>query len=182
MTRTRCQIQKNVERQMSEKRRTCALTGLHPRDLPFRDNADEASFHRLQKSMRQLLLLTITLGYEKFLSGGDMGADLWFAEIVNEMKNEHPFLELHFILPFETQANTWPEHWREKYYALLAKANDVETLQYRYTPGCIQSRNRHLIDSASILVAVYDGKQRGSTAYTISYAIRRKVSVIYTMT
>ncbi len=72
-------------------------------------------------------------------------------------------------MPFEEQANTWGEFWREKYFTLLEHCDDVITLQPRYTPGCYQRRNRYMVDRSSLLICYYDGKT-GGTQSTVAYA------------
>lgn len=40
-------------------------------------------------------------------------------------------------------------------------------------------RNRDIVDSADILVALYDGRNSGGTKYTIDYAIKKGKQVIF---
>ena len=46
-----------------------------------------------------------------------------------------------------------------------------------YTAGCMQRRNRYLVDNASLLLSVYDGSG-GGTGYTVGYALQKKVEVM----
>ena len=41
----------------------------------------------------------------------------------------------------------------------------------------MQRRNRHMVDNASVLLAVYDG-DGGGTGYTVAYALQQKRKVI----
>ena len=50
-------------------------------------------------------------------------------------------------------------------------------VQDSYTRGCMQRRNRYMVDHASLLIAVSDGAE-GGTRSTIEYAFRRGVSVM----
>ena len=47
----------------------------------------------------------------------------------------------------------------------------------KYTPGCMQRRNRYMVDHASLLIAAHDGLP-GGTRNTIEYALRRGVPVV----
>ena len=47
----------------------------------------------------------------------------------------------------------------------------------RYVPGCMQRRNRYLVDHASLLIAAYDGSS-GGTRNTIQYAISRGLDIV----
>lgn len=153
------------------KKIACAFTGPRPQNLPFGDNEKCLAFARLSESIDEAILRAIDDSYRIFTSGGATGTDLWCAERVLKLKHVHPQIELHFCLPCETQANHWSEEWRERYFDLLAVANDVHYIQLRYSDDCMMRRNRTMIDSSSRLIAVYDGvQQTGGTAYTVRYA------------
>lgn len=107
-----------------------------------------------------------------------MGVDLWCAEKVFELKKTIPDIQPHFYLPCETQANKWPENWRDKYFNLLATSNNVTLIQYAYSSDCMFRRNRAMVDASSRLIAVHDRKRlTGGTAYTIKYAQMNGVAV-----
>ena len=40
-------------------------------------------------------------------------------------------------------------------------------------------RNQRLVDSAGILLAVYNGEKRGGTAATVRYALKAERKIIY---
>jgi len=55
---------------------------------------------------------------------------------------------------------------------------DYETVvQDHYDAGCMQRRNRYMVDHAAMLIAVHDG-QSGGTRRTIEYALRRRLDVV----
>ena len=65
---------------------------------------------------------------------------------------------------------------RKRYRAILARC-DVETMvQQEYTPGCMQRRNRYMVDHAALLIAVSDGAP-GGTRNTILYALRQGLNI-----
>jgi uncharacterized phage-like protein YoqJ len=53
----------------------------------------------------------------------------------------------------------------------------VYTDKRNYTKGCMQKRNRVLVDSCDTLLAVFDG-QPGGTRHTIDYAKKKGKRVI----
>ena len=80
-------------------------------------------------------------------------------------------------IPCPTQADGWPRPQQERYRRLVA-ACDYETLvQSSYSPGCMQRRNRYMVDHASMLLAVHDG-QPGGTRRTMEYAMRRGLQIV----
>ena len=59
----------------------------------------------------------------------------------------------------------------------LLEACDLETLvQNRYTPSCMQRRDRYMVDHAMLLIAAFDGTA-GGTRYTVEYALRRGIEI-----
>ena len=60
---------------------------------------------------------------------------------------------------------------------ILARCDYETMVQQSYTPGCMQRRNRYMVDHASLLIAVNDGA-RGGTRSTIEYAFKRGVNVL----
>jgi len=59
---------------------------------------------------------------------------------------------------------------QEVYRDILRKADSIEYISQEYYNGCMLDRNRKLVSSSEILLAVYNGEQRGGTAATVRYA------------
>ena len=82
-------------------------------------------------------------------------------------------------IPYAGQAERWDRADRARYEALLARCDYKTVLQEAYSPGCMQRRNRYLVDHASMLIAVHDGLP-GGTQQTIAYALRRGLDIVDT--
>ena len=81
------------------------------------------------------------------------------------------------LIPFPQKADRWPSAEQARYRTLLDRC-DIETvIQHNYTAGCLQRRNRYLVDHASLLLSVYNGKG-GGTLYTLTYALRTQRKVV----
>lgn len=157
--------------------KVCAFTGHRPNKIPHCNNEQAPAFQTLYTSIKTAIRQAITEGFVIFRSGGAMGFDLWCAAAAVNLKQEYPHIELHFLLPCETQANRWPECWRERYFDLLSKADEVIYLQAQYSSGCMMRRNRALVDGAGLVIACYSGEGKGGTAYTVGYAEKNRVAV-----
>lgn len=154
----------------SNAQRICAFTGHRPAQILGKNNEDTHAFQTLRTTLEAAIRQAIAENFTIFRSGGAMGFDLWAAEAVLHLKAEHPHIQLHFILPCETQANDWPEEWRERYFDLLSQADAVAYIQAKYTGDCMFRRNRALVDGAQLVIAYYDDRETGGTAYTVRYA------------
>jgi len=157
--------------------KVCAFTGHRVEKSPGLCNEHFPAFPAPYCTLEAAILQAVAEGYTVFRSGGAMGMDLWCAEIVLHLKAEYPQLRMHFILPCETQANDWPESWRERYFCALAAADEVTYIQAQYTRDCMFRRNRSLVDGAHLVIAYYDGRPTGGTAYTVRYAEKKGVLV-----
>ncbi|MCL2392873.1 MAG: DUF1273 domain-containing protein [Oscillospiraceae bacterium] len=149
---------------------SCAFTGHRPARFPFGYNEDDERCVQVKAVISEQINALVVNGVTEFYSGMALGVDQWAAEIVLEMKKTHSNLRLIAVRPCETQADRWSANQRERHYNTLAHCDVVYTLQTKYTRSCIFERNKYLVDRAKYLLAVYDGRSNGGTAYTVRYA------------
>lgn len=155
---------------------TCAFTGHRPSKLPWGDDERDIRCLALKAKLRAAVESAIAEGMEHFICGMAEGCDLYFAETVLELKKTYPHITLEAAIPCPTQSDKWSAAQRERYRAILAQC-DVETMvQQEYTPGCMQRRNRYMVDHAALLIAVNDGEP-GGTRNTILYALRQGLNI-----
>lgn len=156
---------------------TCAFTGHRPALYSF--GYDEESYQclKLKAIMAAQVAALIQNGVTTFLSGMALGADMWGAEIVLSHKERHPEIKLIAVLPCETQADRWSVEQRDRYFDILAKCDETVYISRHYTSSCMFKRNRWLIDHAGFVLAVYNGNQKGGTAYTVRYAFEKNRAV-----
>ncbi len=97
---------------------------------------------------------------------------------------KNPALKLHCILPHEGQADKWSDSARERYHSILNQADSVEYVSRAYYDGCMIDRNHRLVESAGLLLAVYNGARRSGTGATLNYARKmgREIIVIDPLT
>ena len=97
------------------------------------------------------------------------GADLDFAEVVLKLRKHYP-ITLECALPCLNQTLKWSEKDKLRYESILKRANEINLISERYTPECMLKRNRYMVDKSEIVIAVFNGIQKGGTWYTINYA------------
>lgn len=100
--------------------------------------------------------------------------------IVLSLREKNPALKLHCVLPHEGQADKWNDSARERYHAILKQADSVDCISREYYDGCMIERNHRLVDSAGLLLAIYNGVRRSGTGATVNYARKmgREIIVI----
>lgn len=162
---------------MRAKQESCCFTGHRPGKLPWRYHEQDARCLALKRRIADAVEMAYAEGFRHFLCGMALGCDLYFCEAVLALREAHPEVTVEAAIPCPTQADTWPEAQKAR-YARLVRACDFETVvSDRYTPSCMQRRDRYMVDHASLLIAAFDGTA-GGTRYTVEYAMRRGLSIL----
>ncbi len=160
--------------------KTCAFTGHRPHKFPWRYDETDSRCVALKAVLAEQISVLAEAGVKHFLSGMAEAVDTWAALSVLDLREKDPAIKLHCILPCKAQAEKWSASSRELYRSILERADSVVYVSRNYHKNCMLDRNRFLVDHASILLAVYNGEQRGGAAATIRYAqkLGREIVVI----
>lgn len=156
---------------------SCCFTGHRPEKLPWRANEEDARCHALKARLAKEVALAYAKGYRHFISGMARGTDLYFCEAVLDLQAQHPDITLEAAIPYPGQAERWPDADKHRYHQLLNHCHFETVVQHHYSPGCLQRRNRYLVDHASLVISVYNGKG-GGTMNTLAYAMAQGVSLV----
>lgn len=150
------------------KAKVCCVTG--HRDIP----AERMTY--VEQQLRREVLAAIETGYTRFISGFAEGTDLMFAAIVAEQKELHPELFLEAAIPYAGRLKTR----NKQFHALLQACDGIKVMCREYTPSCFMQRNRYMARESQRVIAVYDGRDRGGTLFTMRYAhtLGREILVI----
>ena len=155
----------------------CCFTGHRPNKLPWGDDESDERCVRLKELITQKLEAAYDRGYRHFICGMAQGADFYFCEAAQALRDRRPGVTVEAAVPCEDQADKWPDPDRERYQYLLGRCDFETVVQRAYDRGCMLRRDRYMVDHASLLLAVYDGSPRGGAAYTVAYALRKGVEV-----
>lgn len=115
-------------------------------------------------------------GYRAFLSGAALGFDTLAARRVLALREKLPGLGLYLIIPCEGQSKYWSQADRQTHAWLAEQADGALVLSPFYYQGCMQSRNRFLVNHASLCVCFLK-EGRGGTCATVSYAMEQGLPV-----
>ena len=136
---------------------TCCITG--HRNIPTEKR------DLIKALLRREVLKAISEGYRHFISGFAAGVDLIFAETVAELKREY-LITLEAAIPYPGRMNT-----PDKTFQRLIKNCDVIRVHAdHYYKECYMNRNRYMVDSSTMVIAVSDGREYGGTVATMRYA------------
>lgn len=155
----------------------CSFTGHRPEKLPWGSKEDDPRCLALKGKIQKELDTAYHRGYRHFISGMARGTDLYFCEAALALRERYHAVTVEAAVPFAGQAERWSATEQQRYHALLDRCDFETVIQHHYSPGCLQRRNRYLVDHASLLIAAYNGKG-GGTLYTLSYAIEQELELI----
>ncbi len=163
---------------------------------------DASDTNALSERLGGLLETLIAEGFVHFRAGGAVGFDTVAALKVIEKKKKYPHIMLHLFLPCRDQDHKWSESSRTAYRFVLSNADSISYAAESYTRGCMQKRNRDMVDGSDLCVAYYKEPEsataqlslfdtasdisdsdnskstHGGTKYTLKYAKKRGVRVL----
>ena len=147
----------------------CCITG--HRDIP------EHKIPLVKQQLDMEVRKAIEDGFLVFISGFADGADLVFAETVLQHKEEHPRLFLEAAIPYHNRIKNANAYFQN----LLQQCNGIKTVSDSYHPQCYEQRNRYMVQQSDRVIAVYDGREKGGTLFTMRYAhcLEKEVRVIH---
>lgn len=157
---------------------TCCFSGHRPPRLPWGGQEDDPRCLALKDRLARALTEAYHEGYRHFLCGMAQGTDLYFCQAVLDLRRTHPEVTLEAAIPFTGQADRWPEADRRRRQTLLDQCDLETVVQHTYSPGCMNRRNRYMVDRSSLLIAIYDGIPQGGTLNTLAYAMRKGVRTV----
>lgn len=149
--------------------RTCCFTGHR------RISNDEVK--EVKTRLKHTISAAIDQGYLYFGAGGALGFDTLAALTVLELKKKYPYIKLILVLPCINQTKGWSKKDVEVYEQIKSRCDKYVYTSENYFNGCMQKRNRHLVDNSSLCVC-YLTENRGGTVYTVNYARQKGLKVI----
>ena len=129
------------------------------------------------EELRQLLEELYAEGARRYLCGMAWGFDLSAGEAVVQHKLLHEDVELVAVEPFAEFRSLFRGEDAERYDALIAAA-DCRVVVGENNMGAYMRRNDYLVDHSSLVVAWWDGRRDGGTAYTALRARRKGREVV----
>ncbi|MBO5733381.1 MAG: DUF1273 family protein [Clostridia bacterium] len=120
----------------------------------------------------------INEGVAVFINGGALGFDALSALCVLSLKVKYPHIKLKIYVPHQGQEDRWSEENKKTYRYILSKADEVKILAPFHSVGCMQTRNRRMVDDSDCVIA-YVRKNSGGAYYTACYAEAQDKKVFY---
>lgn len=132
----------------------------------------------LYESLKKAINIYIRRGFTCFITGGAVGFDSLAAKCVAEAKKENPTVQHILALPCRDQTSGWKNIKDLAFYKrMLGAADCVVYTSELYEEGCMQKRNRYMVDNSSVCIS-FVRTTRGGSAYTYNYAKKQGLEVL----
>lgn len=141
------------------------VTGCKPMELTiFSEEDPRIAF--IKRALEKRLIGFIEEGLEWVLVSGQMGVEIWTAEVVLDLKETYD-INIGIIPPFENQESRWPEPLQNKYQELMFTADFFKPIYDGDYKGPYQFRARDmwLIDKSDASLMLMDEENPGSAGY-----------------
>ena len=157
---------------------TCCFTGHRPDKLPWGSRESDPRCLTLKRRLTQAVEGAYAQGMRHFICGMARGVDTYCAEIVLALRQQYPDITLEAAIPCPSQSDAWLPEEQARWRSMVERCDFETVVQDHYGPGCMQRRNRYMVDHAARLIAVFDG-QEGGTRRTVEYALRCGLEIVY---
>ena len=127
---------------------------------------DDPKVQFIKSALKKRLIGFIEEGLEWVIVSGQMGVEIWTAEIVLDLKEEYD-INLAVFPPFENQDNRWPDNLKEKYQEITMIADFYKPL---YTgdykgPYQFRAKNMWFAEKSDASLLLMDEEFPGSVKY-----------------
>ena len=112
-----------------------------------------------------------------YFAGGAIGFDLAAAVTVLNMKRVYPDITLNLALPCPEYQSKWTRAEIELFDRVRSRADSEVYVSESYHRGCMQMRNKYMVDKSVFCIA-YLREKSGGTYNTVAYALKKGIEVI----
>ncbi|MBQ9746846.1 MAG: DUF1273 family protein [Clostridia bacterium] len=159
----------------------CCVTGHRPKGFPFARVSSDYNYIRYMACLRDAVLDLMDNGCIHYISGMASGADLDFADIVSSYKYTDRELVLEAAFPYPIDVSKLKLDRASKKGEILCNCDYIHFISSHYYRGCMQKRNRYMVDKSDIVLAIWNGSEEGGTWDTIKYAHSKGKMIRYVL-
>jgi len=158
-----------------------AVSGYKPFEIGI-FKADDPSVGYIKMALKKNLISLLEEGLEWVLISGQLGTELWAAEVVFELQLEgYHELQLAVITPFLNHEESWKDVNKEWYESILAQADFIDSVSRKpyESPSQFRVKNQFFVEKSNALLLFYDLEKEGSPKYLYETAKNQQVRSEY---
>ncbi|WP_062046924.1 DUF1273 domain-containing protein [Bacillus sp. JCM 19034] len=126
----------------------------------------------IKKALENRLRALCENGLEWVLISGQLGVELWAAEVVYTLKSEFSELKIAILTPYLQQESHWKEETQQYYQSITERADFIDSISKRpyEHPKQLMQKNQFLLQKSDGLLLFYDEENQGSPRYMFEIA------------
>lgn len=151
--------------------KTLYVTGYKSFEIgAFQDNDPKITV--IKNVLKKEIMGYLDTGLEWVLVSGNLGTEIWAAEVVAELKNDYPELKLGIVYPFKEFGANWNEKNRANLEKIELLADFVDSVSHQpyKSPAQLKMHTRFLLEHSGASLLVYDKEYPGKTQYFLKEA------------
>lgn len=159
-----------------------AISGYKPFELGIFNQNHEGIIY-IKKAIEQALIPLIEEGLEWILISGQLGVELWAAEVVYELQETYPHLQLAILTPVLNQEAKWKEENIEYYEYICSQADFIDSITKREYESPMQLRQKNIfhIQKSDALLLLYDEEKEGTPKYLLEIGKKKQGQTDYSI-
>lgn len=142
------------------------VSGYRSYELNIFSDEDEKVFF-IKAYFKRRIAEYIEQGLEWVIIGGQLGVEQWVGEVVIELKELYPEIQLGILLPYAGFASKWNEKNQHSFNELCQKAdyvNYTSNQEYKH-PGQLKGNQAFILDHTDGALLFYDLEKEGKPKY-----------------
>ena len=182
------------ENMNNDRKKTICISGHREKSIvPYQNNFAyrDITANTVKCMLARYLDLAYMNGYDTFISGMAVGADLWGAEHIVDRRRQGTDISFIGVLPYLHHADCFPKRYVDLLYKVEREADKLilmsqnPDISYRSCPvnenesrTLYRDRNYFMVDHSSAIIAFFnDNSNYSGTAQTVNYARRQGLNI-----
>ena len=126
----------------------------------------------IKKVIKMSLLSYIEQGLEWVLISGNLGAEIWCAEVVELLQKDYPEIKLGIIYPFQGFGENWNEANQQMLQRVQMSADYVNATSHQpyKEPSQLRNHTQFLLEHTDGALLLYDEEFPGKTSFFLKDA------------
>lgn len=128
----------------------------------------------IKEFFKRRLIGYIESGLEWVIISGNLGTELWVAEVVLDLKEMYPEINLGVLLPYLEFSGNWNEKNQADYNVIVQKADYMNyTSNKPYdNPGQLKNNQAFIIQNTDGCLLFYDTENEGKVSFVHDMALK----------
>lgn len=137
---------------------------------------DHPGIFYIKKAIERRLKPFVEEGLEWVVISGQIGVELWAADVVFSLQKEFPALKLAVLTPFLNQEAHWKDETKADYQRILQQADYVNSISKRpySSPAQLRAKNEFIVANVDGILLLYDEDMSGTPKYVLEAAKKRQ--------